>query len=88
MWWQDLFLGFWNGLSAWVIFIVHVFGGWPEYPFYDLARSGNWYDLGFLFGAGSPILGVFGTSRSQGKVYSRGRRKAISQDENIPEIRI
>lgn len=57
MWWQDLFWGFWNGLTAWVVFIVHVFGGWPEYPFYDIAKGGNWYDLGFVIGAGSPILG-------------------------------
>jgi hypothetical protein len=60
MWWQDLFLGFWNGFTAWIVFIVHLFGGWPEYPFYDFARSGNWYDFGFLVGAGSPILGFMG----------------------------
>ncbi len=82
MWWQDLFWGFWNGLSAWVVFIVHIFGGWPEYPVYDIVKSGNWYDLGFLIGASSPILGGSSTNWSRRKVYNRGKGKAISQDEN------
>ncbi|HEX2913462.1 MAG TPA: hypothetical protein VH186_21845 [Chloroflexia bacterium] len=72
MWWQDLIMGFWNGLTAWVVFIVHVFGGWPEYPFYDTARSGNWYDFAFLLGAGSPILGALGSNR--GRVIYRDRK--------------
>ncbi len=58
MWWQDLLFGFWNGITAWIVFLVHVFGGWKEFPFYDVARSGNWYDFGFLVGAGSPLLGA------------------------------
>src|SRR5688572_25873222 len=60
MWWQDLLLGFWNGLTAWVVLLVHVFGGWAEFPLYDTARGGNWYDVGFLLGAGSPFLGAAG----------------------------
>jgi hypothetical protein len=59
MWWQDLLWGLWNGISAWAVLIVHAFGGWPQYPFFNIARNGNWYDLGFLFGAGSPFLGIF-----------------------------
>jgi hypothetical protein len=86
MWWQDLFWGFWNGLTAWVVFIVHVFGGWPEYPFYDLARGGNWYDFGFLIGAGSPILGALSTGRRT--VYIREKRKVINDEESRPEIRV
>lgn len=66
MWWLDLLWGFWNGLTAWVVLLVHAFGGWKEYPFYDLAKTGNWYDVGFLLGAGSPLLGAAG----------RGGRKA------------
>ena len=58
MWWQDWLWGFWNGFSAWVILIVHAFGGWERFPFFNVARSGNWYDFGFLIGAGaSPLLG-------------------------------
>ena len=60
MWWQDALWGFWNGLSAWVVLIAHAFDAWDQYPFYNEARSGNWYDFGFLIGAGSPFLGASG----------------------------
>jgi hypothetical protein len=65
VWWADLLWGFWNGLTAWIVLIVHIFGGWEQFPFYNEARSGNWYDFGFLLGAGSPLLGAVG---------GRGRR--------------
>jgi hypothetical protein len=58
MWFQDLIFGFWNGLSAWIVLIVHVFGGWEGFPIFDAARSSNWYAFGFLLGAGSPFLGA------------------------------
>lgn len=58
MWWEDLLWGLWNGLSAWIVLIVHFFGGWESHSLYNEARSGNWYDLGFLLGAGSPFLGI------------------------------
>jgi hypothetical protein len=31
--------------------IVHAFGGWERFPFYNDARGGNWCDFGFLVGA-------------------------------------
>ncbi len=65
VWWHDLLWGFWNGLTAWIVLLVHIFGAWKEYPFYDVARSGNWYDLGFLLGAGSPLLGAL-SARARG----------------------
>jgi hypothetical protein len=52
--------GAWNGLTAWVVLIVHVFGAWDGHPVYNATRTGNWYDFGFLIGAGSPLLGMFG----------------------------
>jgi hypothetical protein len=73
MWWQDLLWGFWNGLSAWVVLVAHVFGAWERFPFYNAARSGTWYDLGFLVGAGSPLLGIFGKG-SQAANGTSGRR--------------
>lgn len=77
MWWQDLLWGFWNGFTAWIILIVHAFGGWDAFPFYSAARSGNWYDFGFLFGAGaSPILGTFG---------ARGRKATGPNGRHEPE---
>ncbi|KQR80668.1 hypothetical protein ASF98_17855 [Arthrobacter sp. Leaf337] len=60
MWWQDLLWGFWNGFTAWIVLIAHVFGAWAEFPFYNNARAGNWYDFGFLLGMGSPLLGGLG----------------------------
>jgi hypothetical protein len=77
MWWHDLLWGFWNGLTAWIVLIVHVFGGWSQYPFYDAARSGNWYDVGFLLGAGSPLLGAFG--RNQAAVKA-GQQQHVQTD--------
>lgn len=71
MWWQDVLWGLWNGLTAWIVFVVHVFGGWSEFHVYNAARSGNWYDLGFLVGAGSPLLGLL--SGSHRRTDSRQR---------------
>lgn len=60
MWWSDLLWGLWNGVTAWAVLVVHILGGWDQFPVYDHARSGNWYDVGFLVGAGSPFLGFMG----------------------------
>ncbi len=68
----DLPWGFWNGLTAWVVLLVHVFGGWGEFPVFDVARNGNWYDVGFLVGAGSPLLGAAGAG-------SRGRTASTAE---------
>ncbi len=65
MWWQDLLWGFWNGFTAWIVLIAHAIGMWDRFPFYDGARTGNWYDLGFIIGAGSPLLGIFNGQRSK-----------------------
>jgi hypothetical protein len=66
VWWADLLWGFWNGLTAWIVLVVHIFGGWEQFPFYNEARSGNWYDFGFLLGAGSPLLGAVGGRSRRG----------------------
>ena len=58
MWWQDLLFGYWNGVTAWIVFVVHLFGAWADFPLYDVARTGGWYDFGFLVGAGSPLFGA------------------------------
>ena len=60
MWWSDLLWGLWNGLIAWVALILHVFDLWEGHAFYNNARNGNWYDFGFLVGAGSPLMGALG----------------------------
>jgi len=33
---------------------------WKSISFYNTARSGNWYDFGFLLGAGSPLMSALG----------------------------
>ena len=73
MWWQDLLWGLWNGITGWVLLIAHVFGGWEHFPLYDAARGGNWYDFGFLVGAGSPLLGMLG-QRSPSAATGSARR--------------
>jgi hypothetical protein len=75
MWWQDLLWGLWNGLTAWPVLIAHVFGAWHEYPFFNTARSGNWYDFGFLLGAGAPFLGTIGS----------GKRAAAAAERKVAE---
>ena len=64
MWWSDLLWGFWNGITAWIVLVVHVFGGWDSHALYNVARAGNWYDFGFLVGAGSPLLGILGGNKA------------------------
>ena len=77
----DLPWGFWNGLTAWVVLVVHAFGGWSGFPLYDLARSGNWYDLGFLVGAGSPLLGAAGSGARQRTVATPRESPAVEAVE-------
>ena len=39
MWWSDLLWGIWNSVTARAVLIVHVFGGWESFPFYDQTRA-------------------------------------------------
>ena len=83
MWWQDLLIGYWNGVTSWIVFLVHLFGAWGQFPLYDAARSGGWYDLGFLIGAGSPLLGAAG-SRSRGATRQEPPRVATAPQGSTP----
>jgi hypothetical protein len=56
----DIIYGLWNGITAWPLLLLHIFGIFSEYPVYDVARDTGWYQFGFLIGAGSPCLGFFG----------------------------
>ena len=60
---MDFLYGLWNGLTAWPLLILHIFGIWSQYPVFDIARDGWWYQFGFLLGAGSPFLGLLGKGR-------------------------
>ena len=67
---MDFLWGLWNGITAWPLLILHLFGALGHYPIYDAARDGGWYQFGFLIGAGSPFLGKFGH-----RAASEARRK-------------
>lgn len=54
---ENILFGLLNGITAWPLLILHVFGIFTEYPIYNIARDTGWYQFGFLIGAGSPILG-------------------------------
>lgn len=56
----DILYGLLNGLTAWPLLILHVFGVLSQYPVYDIGRNTGWYQFGFLVGAGSPLLGFLG----------------------------
>lgn len=59
MWWHDLLWGLFNGFTGWIVVIGHIFDFLDGQPLYDIERAGTWYDIGFLAGAGSPLLGLF-----------------------------
>lgn len=56
-------LGLWHGIIAPITFVVSLFT--DNVNIYEVHNSGNWYDFGFVLGAG--ILfgggGIFGRSR-------------------------
>lgn len=54
---ENFLFGLFNGITAWPLLLLHAFGILAQYPVYDVARNTTWYQLGFLIGAGSPLLG-------------------------------
>lgn len=75
MWWQDLLWGLWNGCTAWIVFLAHVLGWWDQFPLYNGGRSGNWYDPGFLIGAGALFKNPAGAAI--GRARRAGRRDEV-----------
>ena len=57
---ENFLWGIWNGITAWPLLIVHIFGAWERFPVYNVPRDAGWYQFGFLLGAGSPVLGMLG----------------------------
>lgn len=53
MWLKDFLWGLWNGITSWIILIVHVFGAWNRFPVFDVERTSTWYAFGFLIGVGA-----------------------------------
>jgi hypothetical protein len=57
-------LGLWHGIIAPVTFIISLFT--DEVNFYEVHNNGNWYDFGFVLGAGILLGGGAGGARRYG----------------------
>lgn len=55
---EDFLWGILDGIIAWPTLIVNLFG--RNYQVFQDSRGDGWYAFGFLLGASSPILGLFG----------------------------
>jgi hypothetical protein len=50
-------LGLWHGMIAPITFVISLFT--DNVNFYEVHNNGNWYDLGFVIGAGILFGGGF-----------------------------
>ena len=55
--------GLWHGIIAPITFIISLFT--PKVSFYEVHNNGNWYNLGFVLGAGILTGGGFLGSRKR-----------------------
>ena len=59
------FLGLWHGFISPVTFIISVFS--RNVRFYEVHNSGNWYNFGFVLGAGLFLSGgILGRKKKKG----------------------
>lgn len=58
------FMGFWHGVIAPVTFIISLFT--DNVNMYEVHNNGNWYDFGFVLGAGILFGGGAGGARKWG----------------------
>jgi hypothetical protein len=54
-------MGLWHGIIAPVTFVISLFT--DDVNLYEVHNGGNWYDLGFVLGAGILFGGGFGGTR-------------------------
>ena len=58
------FTGIWQGLIAPITFIISLFS--DRVSFYEAHNNGNWYNFGFVLGAGLFLSGgIFGKRKSK-----------------------
>jgi hypothetical protein len=58
-------LGLWHGLISPITFIISIFN--RNVRFYEVHNSGNWYNFGFVLGAGLFLSGgILGRKRKRG----------------------
>jgi hypothetical protein len=53
--------GLWHGIIAPITFLISLFT--DNVNFYEVHNNGNWYDFGFVLGAGILFGGGFGGAR-------------------------
>jgi hypothetical protein len=56
------FPGLWHGIISPVTFLISLFT--DDVNIYEVHNNGNWYDFGFVLGAGILFGGFFGAGRS------------------------
>ena len=57
-------LGLWHGIIAPITFVISLFT--DNVSLYEVHNNGNWYDFGFVLGAGILFGGGFGGARRKG----------------------
>jgi hypothetical protein len=57
-------LGLWHGIIAPITFVISLFT--DNVNLYEVHNNGNWYDFGFVLGAGILFGGGFGGARRKG----------------------
>lgn len=57
-------LGLWHGIIAPITFVISLFT--DTVNLYEVHNNGNWYDFGFVLGAGILFGGGFGGARRRG----------------------
>ena len=58
------FLGLWHGFISPVTFVISLFTN--NVNLYEVNNNGNWYDFGFVLGAGILFGGGWGGARRRG----------------------
>ena len=75
MWWADLLWGFWNGLTAWIVLIVHVFGGWEQFPS-TTRREAETGTTSAFCSVPAPLFWVLWAGEGEGATNPRGGRRS------------
>ncbi len=63
---MDFLWGLWNGATSLGLLVLHLFDIWEQYPVYNTARDGGWYQFGF-------IAGIICMGGGGGRASHRGR---------------
>ncbi|MBN2543990.1 hypothetical protein JXI42_14115 [bacterium] len=76
-------LGLWHGLIAPVTFIISLFT--DKVHFYQVYNNGNWYNIGFILGAGILGQGGFRFIRGKPKKVKKLERRIRELEKKLEE---